>query len=159
MACLLAQASRQALLANLSQSEKRPCNQTTRTLPCATNKYDAPRSALERATLFHDSRWTRFRVSYPRYASQDAIFASHGCVRSGLSRRDTSTVPCFEARQEYKEVLLLIAEVVSQRRFPSELGLQVTDLNDQSFTLLFVLVLEFIELAVIAATDTVLKSI
>ena len=61
-----------------------------------------------------------------------------------------STLPFFEARQEYEEVLLLIAEIVPQCRFPSELGLQVMDLNNQPFTLLIMLRFEFIELAVIA---------
>jgi hypothetical protein len=61
-----------------------------------------------------------------------------------------STIPFFETRQEHEEVLLLIAEIVPQCRFPSELGLQVTDLNNQPFTFLIVLHFEFIELAVIA---------
>jgi len=62
-----------------------------------------------------------------------------------------STIPCIKTRQEYEEVLLLIAEIVAQRRFPSKLGLQVVDLNDQPFTLLFMLCLEFVKLAIIAA--------
>ena len=62
-----------------------------------------------------------------------------------------STIPFFETRQEYEEVLLLITEIVSQCRFPSELGLQVTDLNKQPFTLLIMLRFELIELTVIAA--------
>lgn len=60
------------------------------------------------------------------------------------------TIPVFETRQEYEEVLLLIAEIVPQCRFPSELGLQVTDLNDQPFTLLFMLHPQFVKLGVVA---------
>ena len=62
-----------------------------------------------------------------------------------------STIPFFETRQQYEEVLLLIAEIIPPCRFPSELGLQITDLNNQPFTFLLMLHPQFIELAVIDA--------
>lgn len=79
---------------------------------CTANEYDTPRSTLQGSSLFCYSGRRRLRVSYSRYASQYTLITNREYVRSKVTRRCMSTIPFFETRQEYEEVLFLIAEII-----------------------------------------------